>query len=264
MGGGFSRGALARGPQPDAGSARRPHPSRWTDQTVSEYQDWVGEHGLEYVASGRRFGCADWTLTVLMDFARTRNLPIRLQLGAFSSIPAWVPAAGSVLEAHRYNAGEPIADDQFGGAVCASGPPIEPGAVYENLESTAHQLIGAADAGFLQANNTLEIDDSGDLEPGDLIILPGLIQLVYRFASRIRLSGASTELPVLEVIEGNLPAVELERKAWRLDGPGHYAATKSGWTRSDDRDFRALWGDDVAHGRRWNFELFNSAESVRR
>lgn len=259
---GWGSGESSRAPAGAGSSEQAPAVGRWSAAEIEGYREFVRDSALGLAGADRVFDCADWTLTVLIEYARRRRLPVRLRRGAFSGLPVF----GRLFDVATRDPGQP----QF------SWPPIHPltGApldfhmtpmaeiVYRDLEREAHRAIGAADVDLTEAGNTVAVRSLEELRPGDMVTMSAHAQLVYANPGAITAAGADKregERRVLEVLQGNLPAVKVEHRAWDLDAPGYFHKEGRAWTRKGERNLRELWTAGAARGRRWNFEFFNLA-----
>lgn len=259
---GWGSGESSRAPAGAGSGELAPASGRWTAAEIAGYREFVRDSALGLAGADRVFDCADWTLTVLIEYARRRRLPVRLRRGAFSGLPVF----SRLFDVATRN---PVEPQLF-------WPPIHPltGApldfhmtpmaeiVYRDLEREAHRAIGAADVDLTDAGNTVVVRSLEQLLPGDMITMSAHVQLVYANPGAIDAPGADQrrgEHRVLEVLQGNLPEVKVERRAWDLEGPGYYHKEDKSWIRKSERSLRELWTAGAARGRRWNFEFFNLA-----
>ena len=66
---------------------------------------------------------------------------------------------------------------------------------------------------------------------------------------------------VLEIVQGNLPPVIPQHRAWDLDAPRYYDHKNGAWEIHGNDDFSSLFGSRW-FGRRWAFSTFNGYVDV--
>lgn len=234
--------------------------TRWTDSVIADYRAWIGpELLLQSRMRTEKIDCADLGILMLARFAATRGLPIILRRS--SSAMGFDDAITVITDPFRRPGvlgrgavectlmRRDIAENTFSAA-----------SVYKEFEDDARKYIGAGHIEDLGTGNCEEVAKIEDLLPGDLITNGHHVQVVLNVGTTIQAPdvkhGPVGPKHVVEIVQGNLPPVIPQHRAWDLDGPRYYAFREGGWhfdaSYDLSSDFGKLW-----FGRRWRFETFN-------
>jgi hypothetical protein len=243
------------------GSATVGSSTRWTNAAIADYRAWIGpELLLQSRVRTEKFDCADLGLAMLARFARMRGLPIVLRR---ASSKMGLDDAITVISDPFRRPGvlgrgavectmmlPTIAEEQFSAT-----------AVYDRFEDDARKYIGAGHVEDLGTGNTEEVAHIDDLLPGDLITNGHHVQVVHSVNSTIQAPtvkhGPSGPKRVLEIVQGTLPPVIPQHRAWDLDAARYFDDKGGAWELYSQEDFSAEYGS-IWFGRRWNFSRFNA------
>jgi hypothetical protein len=234
---------------------------RWTPRVIAEYQQWVKDNAEGYAASGEEFDCADWAIVMLIRFARPRELPVRFHKGGSGELGG----LRQQLTGGREMFVGGLLDPQHPGS--GNSYAYSPWDIIENF---ARKEIGARDLLLSGFDNTVPVVEIANLKSGDMLALAAYhgedvsrhIQLVLANDSQISITdskGKSETRPVLEILQGDLPAAVIRRAAWDLKDARYYRFVSGKWV-TEEHDapghIGTLWHKTV-FGRRWNFYWFN-------
>ena len=234
----------------------------WTAQDIVDYRAWVQR---EAPRQGERLGkidCADLALVMLVRFARERELPLRFTKVGTGDL-------GSLRQ--QLTGGASHAVGGFGRGLGQADHDYFVGDSWRFFEDWARRNLGGRDLLQLGFDQVLPVVDLTRALPGDMLALAAQrsdgmhrhIQLVLDNGALIPVpdaAGATAQVRVLEVLQGNLPAADVARAAWGLDDDLYYRFESGRWaadTEDSPGSLRRLWGDTV-FGRRWNFAYFNT------
>ena len=253
----------------------------WDANEISLFQQWVRTKGTDHVDQANyRRDCCDFAISVLMEYAAMRRLPVALHNGPSQH---W-KGLRNIPE------GDVCADPEAGGEVNVVGLRFKSYHVnYAALELEARYKVLAQHLYNVAFGNTVAIA-FGQLQPGDLLVRPGSahVQVVLKPHSTIEAkitvylpTGPTTRLttrPVLEIAQGNLPdpatatvrqrieqAVPIKHKAWDLNpGSGPDGAVFSYYVEEGGKWFEVTPDTELRtfEARRWNFGTFNHAYNL--
>lgn len=243
------------------GSATVGSSTRWTSSVIADYHAWIGPELIrQSEVRTEKFDCADLGLAMLARFARMRGLPVVLRR---ASSKMGVDDAITVISDPFRRPGvlgrgavectmmrPDFAEEQFSAT-----------AVYDRFEDDARKYIGAGHLEDLGTGNTEDVARIDDLLPGDLITNGHHVQVVYSVGSTIQAPtvkrGPVGPKRVLEIVQGTIPPVIPQHRAWDLDAPRYYDSKGGAWEVYSQEDFSAEFGR-VWFGRRWKFSTFNT------
>lgn len=235
--------------------------TRWTDAVIAEYRAWVGpELLLQSRMRTEKIDCADLGIVMLTRFAKMRGLPIVLRRA--SSKMGFDDAITVISDPFR----RPGVLGR-GAVECSKMLPnlaeeaYSAGSVYDSFEDDARKYIGAGHVEDLGTGNTQDVGRIEDLLPGDLITNGHHVQVVLQVGSIIQAPevkhGPTGPKRVVEIVQGNLPPVIPQHRAWDLDGARYFDYKGGAWELYAQDDLTATFGS-VWFGRRWNFAGFNT------
>lgn len=258
MGGSF----VSPGPK---GASTGGSSTRWTDAVIADYRAWIGpELLLQSRMRTEKIDCADLGIVMLTRFAKARGLPILLRRA--SSKMGFDDAITIMTDPFR----RPGVLGR-GAVECTTIHPnltekmYSAASVYDQFERDATAYIGASHVEDLGTGNTEEVSRIEDLLPGDLITDGHHVQVVLCVGSTIQAPtvkrGPAGSKRVLEIVQGNLPPVIPQHRAWDLDGPRYYDYKNGAWEIHGNDDFSSLFGSRW-FGRRWAFGRFNGYVDV--
>ncbi|MGP0020310.1 MAG: LysM peptidoglycan-binding domain-containing protein [Candidatus Sulfotelmatobacter sp.] len=241
-----------------------PNRSKWDISEVTNYQRWILENGEDYVGKkGYTRDCANFAVDALVDFVKTRQLPV-----------AFYSAAHKIHKVNRYEGWSctsfltdhelvrlPEYNWQF------TLPVDHPD--YESFAKSARFYVKASDLYDLTLGNTIRIAQN-ELQPGDLLILPPPntlhVQVVLSPLAYITVDHKPRT--VLMILQGNMRDGD-----WRGSSAGEPIVLKA-WDLTDYKKYYVnvdgTWKDDPQgqvklnnfHCRQWNFDMFNMANGI--
>ena len=197
-----------------------------------------------------------------MQFARERELPLRFTKVGTGDL-------GSLRQ--HFTGGAQRAVGGFGPGQGQDDHDYFVGDLWRYFEDWVRQNLGARDLLRLGFDQVLPVVDLTRVLPGDMLALAAQrsdgmhrhIQLVLDNGALIPVqdaAGATAQVRVLEVLQGNLRAADVARAAWGPDDDLYYRFEAGRWaadTEDSPGSLRRLRGDTV-FGRRWNFAYFNT------
>jgi len=242
-----------------------PNRSKWDMSEIANYQRWILENGEDYVGKkGYTRDCANFAVDALVDFVKTRQLPV-----------AFYSATHKIHKVNRYEGWSctsfltdhelvrlPEYNWQF------TLPVDHPN--YESFAKSARFYVKASDLYDLALGNTIRITQN-ELRPGDLLILPPPntlhVQVVLSPIAHIRVYHRPKT--VLMILQGNT----LDGWDWPGCSTGEPIVLKA-WDLTDQKKYYVnldgAWKDDPQSQvklsnfqcRQWNFDMFNIANGI--
>ena len=256
---------------PPAGCTPWPNLSKWNMSAIAGYQRWILENGESYLSrNGYTRDCANFALDALVDFAKTRQLPLAFytakhQRFGISFNEGW---SCTTLQTRQQEISLPEYNWSF------TLPFDHPD--YDSFASSARKWVKVSDLYDLALGNTVRITRS-ELRSGDLLILPPNVatlhvQVVLSPVAHIMVDGQYRK--VLMILQGNTyhgkdwPGTStgepIALKAWDLALPSpqdkgfyykYYMNSKGHWKEDPQAEVQLT----NFQGRRWNFDMFNRA-----
>jgi hypothetical protein len=243
-----------------------PNRSKWVVNEMANYQRWIQENGEDnYVGrKGYTRDCANFAVDALVDFAKTRQLPVAFyrathQILKINWSESW-SCASFLTDQELFRL--PESNWQF------TLPVDHPD--YESFAKSARFHVKASDLYDLTLGNTIRITQN-ELRPGDLLILPPNntlhVQVVLSPIAYITVDHKPRK--VLMILQGNT----LEGWDWPGCSTGEPIALKA-WDLTDTKKYYVnldgAWKDDPQaqvklsnfQCRRWNFDMFNMAYGI--
>lgn len=227
--------------------------SRWTTAEIAAYQKWVETQGASYTTrKSYRRDCADFAITLLVEFAKTRSLPVAFTTGRVTGFLGLSEVEGTACITQK--------DRWF------SSPTID----YDGFLKNATERVIASELHDLGRGNTLALSQISNLKAGDLLTNGSHVQVVLKSSSMITVNG--TQHRVMEIVQGNLMNVPsgtiqtveylwhdgastIQHRAWDLDKAGYYDFVNGQWQPHPD----GIPSITSYTPRRWNFDAFNDA-----
>lgn len=266
----FSGGEQIYVPNVPAGACDgTPFRSSWTANHATAYEQWVQTFGQNYAAKSKYTrDCADFAIDVLVDFARTRQLPVAFFAARHTRLKiAWpdgVICAPTVGQVNIYDSDPAsVSDISFSLAVDAPG--------YDAFAQKARFHILAEHLRDTTSGNTVPISWA-QVRAGDLLFAAppntGHVQVVVAPTGSIMVGGIAKRVMLIvqgttyhgNALAGRSPGEPIAFKAWDLvDRTLYYEQVGDKW--QEDLD----WDGPLAtmEPRRWNFSRFNEAYGLR-